>query len=232
MGTPARDPLIKLRNLASTGWLAGQPAAFQARMAKLGRWVSVRRGQVIYAVGDESDAIFGLGEGLLDVAIPIGAGREVVIHRATAGFWIGDSALLANSIRTLTLSAASDGQLFKLPAAAVFRNLEEHPEDWICFFRLNHLNANRGLQALADVISLPPRARFARALLRLTSSAGAVHVTQEELGRMVGMSRAAFRRSFAALITQGIVEVEYGCILIRDLQALENEAAATEDEPE
>jgi CRP/FNR family transcriptional regulator, cyclic AMP receptor protein len=228
-GMEVKEPATVLKNLATTGWMGEQPPAFQARMAKIGRWMSMRRGQVIYAVGDEADAVYGLGEGLLDVSIAVDPQREVVIHRATAGFWIGDSALLAGSVRTLTLSAASDGQLFKLPAASVHRNLNEHPEDWICFYRLNHLNANRALAALAEVISLPPRARFARALLRLTSSAGAVHVTQEELGRMVGMSRAAFRRSFAALITQGIVEVEYGRIQIRDLAALESEAARTEN---
>jgi CRP-like cAMP-binding protein len=157
----------------------------------------------------------------------VDAQREVVIHRATPGFWIGDSALLAGLTRSLTLSAASDGQLFKLPAAAVRRELEEHPGDWSCFYRLNHVNVSRTLSALAEVISLPATARFARALLRLTSSSGAVHVTQEELGRMVGMSRAAFRRSFAALIKQGIVEVEYGRIQIRNLPALEREAERT-----
>lgn len=227
MELASKEPLTLLRNLATAGWLADQPAPFQARMAKLGRWMTFRQGQVIYAVGDEADAIFGLGEGLLDVAIPVDPEREVVIHRATAGFWIGDSALLANSVRTLTLSGASDGQLFKLPAAAIYRNLEEHPEDWVCFYRLSHLNANRGIQALAEVIALPPRARFARALLRLTSASGAVHVTQEELGRMVGMSRAAFRRACSALIAQRIVDVEYGRILIRDPAALEREAAKT-----
>ena len=85
--------------------------------------------------------------------MPVDPEREVTIHRATAGFWIGLSALLANSLRTLTLSAASEGQLFKLPDAAVYCNLGEHPEDWMYFYRLSHLNANRGLQALAEVIS-------------------------------------------------------------------------------
>lgn len=229
MEVASKDPAGSLRNLASVGWLGEQPSAFQTRMARIGRWMSVRRGQVIYATGDEADAIYGLSEGLLDVAIPVDVEHEVVIHRATAGFWIGDSALLAGSIRTLTLSAASEAQLFKLPAGSVHRNLEEHPEDWICFYRLSHLNANKGLQALAEVISLPPRARFARVLLRLTSPAGTVHITQEELGRMVGMSRAAFRRSFAALIRQGIVDVEYGCIRIRNLPALESESLRTDD---
>lgn len=218
-----------LKNLNSLGWLADQPADFQDRMAGMGRWMNMRRGQTIYAVGDEADAIYGLAEGLLDITIPIDSHRDIVIHRATAGFWIGDSALLAGSLRTLTLSAASDGLLFRLPAAAVRRNLEKHPADWTYFYRLSHINANRGLIALAEVISLPPRARFARTLLRLSSAAGSVQVTQEELGRMVGMSRAAFRRSFAALIEQGIVDVEYGRIQIRNLPALQGEAASTED---
>jgi CRP-like cAMP-binding protein len=229
MELASKDTAAVLRNLAANGWLSEQPVAFQGRMARIGRWMSIRRGQVVYAVGDEADAIYGLGDGLLDVSIPVDSQSDVVIHRATAGFWIGDSALLAGSARTLTLSAASDGQLFKLPAAAVHRSLEEHPEDWICFYRLSHQNVTQALGALAEVISLPPRARFARALMRLTSPAGAVHVTQEELGRMVGMSRAAFRRSFAALISQGIVDVEYGRIQIRNLPALEMEAARTEE---
>lgn len=220
---------VVLKNLSATGWLGEQPSDFQSRMARIGRWMNMRRGQVIYAVGDEADAVYGLSEGLLDISIPVDSQHEVVVHRATAGFWIGDSALLAGSVRTLTISAASDGQLFKLPAASIHRNLEKHPEDWICFYRLSHLNANRGLNALAEVISLPPRARFARALLRLSSASGSVHVTQEELGRMVGMSRATFRRSFAALIERGIVEVEYGRIQICNLPALESEASKIGD---
>jgi CRP/FNR family cyclic AMP-dependent transcriptional regulator len=219
---------LTLKNLSATGWLGDQPAVFQARMARIGRWMSMRRGQVIYGVGDEADAVYGLSEGLLDVSVPVDSQHEVVIHRATAGFWIGDSALLAGSVRTLTLSAASDGQLFKLPAASIQRDLEEHPEDWVCFYRLSHINASRSLNALAEVISLPPRARFARALLRLSSATGSVHVTQEELSRMVGMSRATFRRSFAALIEQEIVTVAYGRIQIRDLPALEGEAVKTD----
>jgi CRP-like cAMP-binding protein len=222
-------PVANLRSLTSRGWLAEQPSAFQERLAKLGRWTGVRRGQLIYAAGDLADAIFGLGKGLLDVAIPVDADREVVVHRATPGFWIGDSALLAGSVRSVTISAVTDCQLYKLPVAAVQRNLEEHPEDWICFYRLSHQNVTMCLRALAEVISLPPRARFARALLRLATAGGDVHVTQEELGRMVGMSRAAFRRSFSALIDRRIVELDYGCIRICDLAALEREAARMDE---
>lgn len=218
-----------LGNLGGIGWLAEQPEAFQLRMARLGRWVNVSRGSVVYAAGDDADAIFGLGEGALDVAIPVTPDQEVIIHRAAPGFWVGDAALLAATPRTISVYAASESRLFKLPAASVHRSLKEHPEDWFCFYRLSHRNVTLSLQALAEVISLPPRTRFARALLRLTASGDTVRLTQEELGRMVGMSRAGFRRSFAALIEQGIVDVEYGGIRIRDRAALEREAARTEE---
>ncbi|WP_413875143.1 Crp/Fnr family transcriptional regulator [Albidovulum sp.] len=225
---PTQPAYRSLANLTDVGWMSEQPVEFQDRMARLGRWISVSRGSMIYAVGDEADAIFGLGEGMLDVAIPISEDQEVIAHRALPGFWIGDSALLAKSLRTVSVYAAADSRLFKLPAAAVHRSLQEFPEDWMCFYRLSHSNVSLGLRALAEVISLPPRARFARALLRLTSTDGMVRLTQEELGRMVGMSRAAFRRAFSALIKQGIVEVEYGGICIKNRLALEQEAARIE----
>lgn len=229
MDQPTQRGAANLLALSTTGWLSGQPREFQSRMAKLGRWTSVCRGSVIYTVGDEADAIFGLGEGMLDVAIPVSQNQEVVVHRALPGFWVGDSALLAGSRRTISVYAAADSRLFKLPASSVHRSLADHPGDWMYFYQLSHANTTLSLRTLAEIISLPPRVRFARALLRLTSHDGEVRLTQEELGRMVGMSRAAFRRSFAALIAQGIVEVEYGGIIIRNRAALEVEAARTNE---
>lgn len=218
-----------LQALSSVGWLACQPVEFQERLARLGRWIKVARGTTLYTAGDESDALYGLGEGMLDVAMPVSEVQEVVVHRAMPGFWVGDSALLAGTRRTISLYAAAESRLFKVPAKALQRSLAEHPQDWMCFYRLAHMNATLSLRTLSEVISLPPRVRFARTLLRLTTADGTVRLTQEELGRMVGMSRAAFRRSFAALIEQGIVDVEYGGIRIRDRLALEREAARTEE---
>lgn len=142
---------------------------------------------------------------------------------------IGDSAILSGSGRAVTLTAASDAQVFKLPGAVVLQSLAQYPEDWICFYHLSHMNITRCLQALAEVISLPPRTRFVRALLRLTAVTGQIQVTQEELSAMVGMSRATFRRAFSALIDQGIVEIKYGSIVVQDRAALEIEALKTED---
>ena len=232
MSSKDTDPKLsvpKLRALGRIGWMAEQPTDFQLRMAKIGRWMSVRRGQPVYSIGDEADGIFGLGEGLLDVSVMLDSEREVVLHRGTPGFWIGDAALLGKSVRTLGVTAASDSEVFKLPASKVLNNLEENPRDWMCFYRLSHINVMVSLKTLGEVISLPPRALFARALLRLATPEGKVQMTQEELSRMVGMSRTSFRRALAALIDARVIELDYGVIRICNLAALESEARATDD---
>lgn len=215
----------RLMNLATTGWLAQQPAEFRDRLARLGRWVSLRRGERLYSAGDEPDAMYGLGEGAVDLAIPVSRDQEVTVHRAGPGFWIGESALLAGDLRTLSVVAVADSRLFKVPIAAIRFDLSANPSDWMYFHRLTHLNASLCISVLAEVLTLPPRARFARLLMRLLNPDGTVRATQEELGRMAGMSRAAFRRAFRTLIDAGIVETGYAGLRIKDPAALEREAA-------
>lgn len=212
--------------LSTTGWLAEQPSEFRDAIARAGRWSKLAKGARLYNAGEEPTAMYGLGEGLLDVAIPISDEEEVTVHRAPPGFWIGDGALLSSMPREVSVEAAMDCRVFRVPIAAVQRILSAHPEYWMYFHRLSSRNVTLAVRVLGEMIALPPKARFARLLLRIASPDGSVRVTQEELGRMAGMSRVAFRRAFASLIESGAVETGYGGIRIRDTAALEREANA------
>lgn len=213
-----------LRLLAEIGWLALQPPAFQHRMIAIGRWTLVPRGKPLYVQGEDAEAIFGLGDGLLDISLPVDADMDVIVHRAPPGFWVGDGALLSGVPRFLTVTAASDCEVFRIPHAPLRRMLDDNPGDWRCFHHLATLNAVLATQALAEALVLPARPRFARVLLRMAQPDGTVAATQEELGSMAGMSRAAFRRAFGALIAAGVVETGRGTVRIHDRAALEREA--------
>jgi len=226
MPTPKPD-LPALGLLDRTGWLSDLPLDFRERMARIGRRTTLSRGASLYEVGEAPQAIYGLAEGLLDVSIPIGPDEEVTVHRAPPGFWIGDGALLSGLPRVLSVRAAADCRLFRIPHAALIRVLEANPGDWMYLHRLSTLNAALCMHTLAEVIALPPRARFARLLLRIAPPDGTVHATQEELGRMAGMSRAAFRRAFRSLIRSGALETGRGTIRIHDRAALERAAQET-----
>ena len=220
MSKPER-PLHDLGLLASTGWLAQQPVDFSDRIVRIGRWVSVPRGGALYEVGEAPDALFGLGEGALDVMIPVGPDEEVTVHRAPPGFWIGDGALLSGMQRTLSVRAPVDCRVFRIPHAALERLLDAHPGDWMYLHRLSTMNGTLCMQTLAEMISLPPKARFARLLMRIAAPDGSVHATQEELGRMAGMSRPAFRRAMRSLIAAGAIETGRGMVRVHDRRALE-----------
>ncbi|HBG99479.1 MAG TPA: Crp/Fnr family transcriptional regulator [Rhodobacteraceae bacterium] len=166
--------LTAQHRLSKTGWFAEQAEDFQDRMKTLARWRNYRAGESLFEVGDTPDAVFGLEQGRLDVAIPISGDEMVNIWRAQSGFWIGDSALLAEKTRGVSVTAHGDCLVLVLPALALRRHLDETPGDIACFFRLADRNMMLALQVLSEVLNLPPRARFARLLLRLTSDAGVV----------------------------------------------------------
>ena len=216
-----------LRQLAETGWLAEQPPEFQARVAAIGHWVSHPEGVLLYAEDQAGRAIYGLGEGLLDIEISVSPTETVMLHRAPRGFWIGDSAMLAGAARTVAVRTAMPSRVFHLPAEGVQRLLREYPAGWVCFYRLSHANVTLALRVLAEVLSLRSGVRSARLLLRLAGPDGQVRATQDELGRLAGMSRAAFRRCLSDLITAGGLGTGYGGVRIADRAALE--AAARGD---
>ena len=219
------SPILTPCALSKTGWLAEQPADFQERMVALGVWRTFRAGQSLYEVGDASNGVFGLETGLVDISIPISDDEMVTLHRAGPGVWGGDSALFADVPRAVSLTAHTESLVFVIPAHAVKQHIAERPTDLLYFYKLNHKNFELALRALADVIALTPRARFARLLLRLASDDGVIRATQTELGKLAGMSRAAFRRAFSELLDAGIVKTEYGKVRITDRAALEAEAA-------
>jgi CRP/FNR family cyclic AMP-dependent transcriptional regulator len=210
--------------LSKTGWFSEQPADFQDRMKAIARWRKFRAGENLYETGDDPGAVFGLEDGLLDVAIPLSTDEMVNIWRAQPGFWFGDSALLADKPRGISITAFVDCMVLVIPGPALRRHLSQMPQDFGYFYRLSHRNVMLTLQVLAEVLAMSPRERFARLLLRFASQEGVVHMTQTEIGALSGMSRAAFRRSFSDLIKNGVVKTEYGVLRILDRGALEKVA--------
>jgi CRP/FNR family cyclic AMP-dependent transcriptional regulator len=215
---------IAPRKLRQVGWLSMLPSDVQERFLKLGRDVSVPRGKLLYSAGDEPDAIFGIEDGLLDLAIPILDTEECIIHRGTPGFWIGDGALVQGTPRTLTVEAATDCRLLSISFVALRKHLSEIPGDWEYLHRLSTFNGILAIRILAEVLSLSPGARIARLLLRLAKPDGTVASNQEDLGRLAGMSRATFRRAISRLTASGAIQMKYSTVKIMDRSAVERQA--------
>ena len=211
----------RLGVLAEVGWLARQPSDFQGLVARLGRWKTLEAGETIYLAGEDPDGLFGLGDGILEMTFPLIGEEPVVVHRAEPGFWIGEAAILMNQKRFITVSAATQARVFVIPSSSVRRIVDEEPRHWRSFYDQCLTNQITTVTLLAEALSLSPRARVARILLRLARPDGSVPGSQEDLGRLLGMTRSSVRRALSSLIEVGAVASGYGVLSIRDRTVLE-----------
>jgi CRP/FNR family transcriptional regulator, cyclic AMP receptor protein len=217
----AKDPDTRLGVLARTGWLSRQPPEFKALIARLGRWRNVKAGEILYLAGDEAAWMVGLADGILEITFPLVGDEPVVIHRAEPGFWTGEASLLAGKKRFISIAAATNIRVFVVPTTGLRRALEVEPRHWPSLYELSLTSSVTAITLLAESLSLSPRARVARILLRLAGSDGSVPGSQEDLARLLGMTRSSIRRALSSLIDVGAVESGYGVLAIRDRALLE-----------
>jgi CRP-like cAMP-binding protein len=211
----------RLGILGQVGWLARQPLEFQAAVARLGRWREYKPREIIYLAGSEPDGMYGLAAGTLELSFPLVGEEEVIVHRAEPGFWIGEAAILAGRSRMITLTAATAVKVLFLPRTELRRMIEADPRHWGAFYEQSVGNQIITLTLLAEVLSLTPRARVARLMLRLADGEGAVEVNQEDLARLLGMTRSSIRRVIGSLVDDGIVSSGYRRLVVEDRGRLE-----------
>jgi CRP-like cAMP-binding protein len=207
--------------LGQVGWLSRQPREFQVAVARLGRWKEFKPRGIIYLAGSQPDGLYGLAEGTLELSFPLVGEEEVTVHRAEPGFWIGEAAILGGQRRMITLTAATAVKVLFLPRIELRRMIEADPRHWDAFYEQSVSNQALTLMLLAEVLSLTPRARVARALLRLANDEGVVAGSQEDLGRLLGMTRSSIRRAIADLAESRLIATGYGKLRILDHDGLE-----------
>ena len=211
---------VDLAPLDREGWLAEQPEALRAAMAGAGRWRRYEAGQFLYHAGDPASGLYGLAEGALELTFPLVAEEAVTIHRAEIGFWIGDNAEFSETPRLVSVAAAAPSRVFHVPGAAMRRLLAERPEHWKALYRLGARNLQTALTLLSEALALTVRARVARRLLVLADRDGDVSITQSDLAKLLGVTRATLQRSLSSLEAEGALRRGYGSVSIRDARRL------------
>lgn len=210
----------KLDALDSVGWLAAQPPGFKQWAGQIGRWKAFKKGEFIYHYGDPSDGIYGLESGALQITFPLVAEEPVIIYRAEVGFWIGDAAELSNTPRFVTLMAASESRLLHIPSWSIRILLANSPEHWRSFYQLSASNERLAVTLLAEVLSLTVRARVCRRLLALTNGDGDASITQDELAKLLGITRPTLRRCLVDLEALGAIRTRYRKLRVLDPKVL------------
>jgi CRP/FNR family cyclic AMP-dependent transcriptional regulator len=208
--------LLDIAPLDRVGWLASQPEDFRHWAQGVARWKTYSPGQFIYYAGDRSDGLHGLAEGGVDITFPMAGLEPIVVYRAEIGHWIGDNAELAEAPRLVSLMAAAESRMLHLPSRAIQSLLAERPDHWRAFYRLGATNVSLLATLLCEALALTVRARVCRRLLTLAEASQVAAITQDDLARILGVTRSTLRRTLTDLADRGAIKLRYRKLHVLD----------------
>lgn len=194
-------------------------------------------GEVLLRQGDPGSHVLVLTAGYVKVVRLEPDGNTLLLAVRGPGELLGELAVLDGTVRSATTIALRPSLTFVLPKTAFERVIDRFGLENVL---LRHLLARyrEGEEIRGQLANLPAGDRVVRMLVRLAEAlpepgAGQsvldLGLSQEELGRAVGLSRSAIAAELARLRGDGLVVTSRRRIAIRDLVALRRLAGASGD---
>lgn len=192
--------------------------------------VSYAAGQSIFTKGEVTASMMAVLRGRVRISAPSDDGKEVVFSIMGPGEVFGEIALLDGRERTADAVAMADCELLVVERRAFLPLLERRPDLCIRLLVLLCERLRRTDEQVEDVSFRHLENRLAKTLLRLAHEHGHkeqgllridLELSQTELGNIVGGSRESINKHMRALRRSGIVALDRGRIVIRDIAALE-----------
>jgi CRP/FNR family transcriptional regulator, cyclic AMP receptor protein len=187
---------------------------------------SYRAGAVVCHRGAPANHWLGVIEGMVKVDTVSKDGRPTTFAGVPAGAWFGEGAVLKDEPRPYSVVALRDSKIAFVPRSTF---------DWLirtslpfCRFVIDQLNVRCGYYVgLVENFRLhEASARVAFCLVELfnpqlyPATDRNLKISQEEIGRLSGLSRQNTNRALHELADARLLKIEYGSIQILDLQGL------------
>ncbi|WP_354687192.1 Crp/Fnr family transcriptional regulator [Cupriavidus necator] len=193
----------------------------------------VPQGAYVSRKGQPADCWLGVAEGLVKVHCAAASGKRATLTGVPAGGWLGEGSLLKREARRYDVVALRDSRIACMPLATF---------DWLLAtslpfnrYLITQLNERLGhfIATVEHERMHGVEGRVARALAALfhpvlcPASADAdaktdasLHLTQEEVGLLAGISRQRANAALKVLEDEGLLAVEHGVVHVLDLEAL------------
>jgi CRP/FNR family transcriptional regulator, cyclic AMP receptor protein len=223
--------------LAKNTFLGRLPDVVRDALMRKGHVRTFAKGDAVYRRGEPGDSLMVVITGRIKLSnISVGA-KEVVLHFVSAGDICGEIAALDGGERAANAVALEDCEVFVVHTRDLLPTLAEHPEAMLEVIRALCEKVRAGAAIIEDS-TLEMRARAARGLLRLARQHGRagkdgvsleLTISQEELGKYLGLSRANVSRQLGLLKMLDVIKIDGARITVTQLDELTEiaEAAAS-----
>jgi CRP-like cAMP-binding protein len=183
-------------------------------------------GNVICMKGDDSDSLYIVKDGKVEVTVSSSDGKVILLGILSRGDVFGEVGLIDKESRTANITALSKVTLLKLTnddfdKITTLFSVEEWIAltSYICFLFRGVTNN------LEETVFLDGSVRVASKILGLFDKNGnpednsfEIEISQENLGRMAGLSREATNKALASLEDKGLIELKYKKIILPDIK--------------
>jgi len=207
----------------------------QAAFAGHGHRKRFAEGQTIYMQGEPGAEMFRVMSGAVRLSVISQEGRELLYLLFEPGDCFGISTVVDGEARPHTAEAQLDVELMSLSRSAFNTLRAEFPEVNDAAMRLiaRHMRmlseyfANSNLEQ----IELRVAARIVEAARSFGQLAPdgirlSIHLPQNDLALMVGASRQSVNKVLQQFQDSGVLTIEYGTMIIRDLDRLHQLASS------
>ena len=197
-----------------------------ARVAAESLESCVATGAFICRKGEAVDSWLGILEGLVKMMVSTPDGRTSTFTGVPAGGWFGEGSLLKTEPRRYDVVALRDTRVVRVPR----RTFEWLLNTSIPFNRFLLVQLNERLGQFIGLLEAQrlhgPDVLVARCVAQLFNPIlypgidRKIEVSQEEIGYLSGISRQRVNQALQTLQQAGLLKVEYGAIVIEDLEGL------------
>lgn len=183
-------------------------------------------GAVVGPFGERVDDWIGVLDGLLKINKISSEGKAVTFTGVPRGGWFGEGSLLKREPRRYEITALRKSRVAFMPHATFERLLDTS----LAFnrFLITQLNERLGqfIGAIEHERLLDPDARVARAIASMFNpilypgTDLQLHISQEELGYLAGVSRQRVNQALPTLERAGLIKSVYAGVQVLDLDGL------------
>lgn len=188
----------------------------------------------LFHKGDEGSQLYVVASGQLKVITTSDEGDDLMFCVLDPGEVVGEIGLLADRPRTATVVAMQPSSLIVIDRREFSALLRTRPDVGAELLAVVAERLARVSEFLEDTHFLNLPVRLAKKLVDFSTQHGReveagegtrvlidVKLSQEEWGDLVGTTRESINKQFRSWSKEGLIELEKGRVVIRDLDALE-----------
>lgn len=206
----------------------GLPPHVLARMARLAGRRDYVKGNIVFAQGDEPDALYGVIAGRVRISASAKSGQEVFLSLMEPGDTFGEIAVMDGLPRTASATAVESTTLVAIRRADFIDLLNNEPVVTQHVLRLLCQRLRWTSELVEESAFLDGAARVAKRLMTLAALHGrrdaanriALQISQDELAHFLGISRQIVNQHLRDWQRDRWVALGRGRITILDATAL------------